>query len=70
MKKISKLFLGALVGFMTLASNASAAVTYTEGTGFAGTFDLTPYYSAIGIVITAIAVVAAIRLALGTFKRV
>jgi len=50
---------------------ASAAVTFDSSTqSFGGTFDLAPYYSAIGIVITAIAVVAAIRLAVGQFKRV
>lgn len=57
---------GAIVG----ATNAEAAVSYSEATGFTGTFDLGPYYSAIGIVVGAIAVVAAIGLAIKTFKRV
>lgn len=53
------------------ASASKAAVTFDSSTqSFAGTFDLAPYYTAIGIVITAIAVVAAIKLAIGQFKRV
>jgi hypothetical protein len=58
---------GAMIG----ATASKAAVTFDSATqSFGGTFDLAPYYSAIGIVIGAIAVVAAIRLAVGQFKRV
>ena len=53
------------------ATASQAVVTFDASTqSFGGTFDLAPYYSAIGIVITAIAVVAAIKLAVGQFKRV
>lgn len=48
----------------------AADISYAEATGFTGTFNLTPFYSAIGIVVVAIGVVSAIKLALGTFKRV
>lgn len=48
----------------------AADIAYAEATGFTGTFNLTPFYSAIGIVVVAIGVVSAIKLALGTFKRV
>ena len=64
---------GAVVaGAATMTTvGANAAVTFDSSTqSFGGTFDLAPYYSAIGIVIGAIAVVAAIRLAIGQFKRV
>ena len=70
MNFIKKLGLG-LLGLVGLVGSANAAVTFDNTTqSFAGTFDLAPYYSAIGIVIGAIAVVAAIRLAVGQFKRV
>ena len=59
----------AMSGVAPTASNA-ADIAYAEATGFTGTFNLTPFYSAIGIVVVAIGVVAAIKLALGTFKRV
>ncbi|MDY0194394.1 MAG: hypothetical protein RBR93_12870 [Aliarcobacter butzleri] len=61
----------AVLGFaVALSSNAMAAVSYSEAGGFTGTFDLGPYYSAIGLVVGAIAVVASIGLAIKTFKRV
>lgn len=61
-----------LAGSMLLSSVGAFAtdVAYTAGTGFTGTFDLTPYYSSITIIVAAIAVVSAIKLALNTFKRV
>lgn len=58
---------GALVG---LISSANAEVTFAEGSGFAGKFDLTYFYSAIGIIVTAIAVVAAVGLALRQFRKI
>jgi anti-sigma-K factor RskA len=45
-------------------------VVYTEASGFTGTFNLTPFYSAVAIIVVAIAVVASIKLALGMFKKV
>ena len=48
----------------------AADVSYTAGTGFTGTFNLTPFYSAVGIIVVAIGVVASIKLALGMFKKV
>ena len=52
------------------ASSANAAITFQEGTGFAGDFDLTYFYSAIGIVVTAIAIVAAIGLGIRQFRKI
>ena len=70
MNFIKKLGLG-LVGLLGLTNVANAAITFDEATtSFSGTFDLSPYYSAIGIVIVAIAVVAAIGLAIKQFRRV
>ncbi len=70
MKLMKKLGLG-LLGLVGLTNSAFAAVTFDDATSsFTGTFDLAPYYSAIGIVITAIALVAAIGLALKQFRRV
>ena len=53
-----------------MAQNAMAAVDYSEVGGFTGSFDLTPYYTAIGIIVTAISVIAAVGLALRQFKKV
>ena len=61
------------VGAMSVigASSANAAdVSYTESAGFTGTFNLTPFYSAVAIIVVAIGVVASIRLALTMFKKV
>ena len=61
-----------LIGITALASVGAFAadVSYTAGTGFSGTFNLTPFYSAVGIIVVAIGVVASIKLALGMFKKV
>lgn len=67
MKKI----LLALSALGAMGSNLMAAVTFDGLTqSFSGTFDLTAYYSAITIIIVAISVVAAIRLAVRQFKGV
>jgi len=58
------------LGMVGGATESKADVTYTEATGFVGSFDLAPYYSAIGMVIGAIAVVASIKLAVSAFRRV
>lgn len=61
---------GAL-GLSVGATPSQAAVTFDGLTqSFSGTFDLTAYYSAITIIIVAISVVAAIRLAVRQFKGV
>ena len=61
-----------LIGITALASVGAFAayVAYAEGAGFTGTFNLTPFYSAVGIIVVAIGVVASIKLALGMFKKV
>jgi len=61
-----------LIGLTGLASVGAFAadVAYAEGAGFTGTFNLTPFYSAVGIIVVAIGVVASIKLALGMFKKV
>lgn len=55
-----------------VAGTASqAAVTFDSATqSFAGSFDLTPYYTAIGIIVVAIAIIAGIKLGLKGFKTV
>ena len=77
MKFIKKLGLGLLgaVGFISTSANAAVAassgVTFDPVSHtFAGVFDLGPYYSAIGIGIGAVAIVASLRLAWNTFKRI
>lgn len=61
-----------LTGLASLGAVGAFAqdVSYTVGTGFVGTFNLTPFYSAVGIIVVAIGVVASIKLALGMFKKV
>lgn len=56
-------------GLAPTASNAAVTVDSTTG-AMSGSFDLAPFYSAIAIVVTAICVVAAIGLAIKTFKKV
>ena len=60
------------LGITGLASVGAFAadVAYAEGAGFTGTFNLTPFYSAVGIIVVAIGVVASIKLALGMFRKV
>lgn len=54
-----------------VAQNALANVEFNAATKtFTGVFELNPYYSAVGVIIGAIAVVAAIGLALKQFRRV
>ena len=66
-----KKILGAVaLGLGFLGTSANAAVSYAEVGGFTGTFDLTPYYTAVGIIVTAISVIAAVGLALRQFRKV
>lgn len=62
--------LGVVAVALASADTASAAVTFSKDNGFTGDFDLTYFYSAIGIIVTAIAIVAAIGLALRQFRRI
>lgn len=48
----------------------AADVSYSSASGFTGDFNLTPFYSAVGIIVVAIGVVASVKLAIGMFKRV
>jgi len=57
-------------GSVLATVSANAAVSYDPTAGFSGDFDLTPFYSAVGIVVGAVAVVAAVKLAIGMFRRV
>lgn len=52
------------------APDAEAAVTFAEGTGFAGTVDMTFFYSAVPLVVTAMVAVAAVGLGIKMFRRV
>lgn len=56
----------ALIG----ASNANAAVTFTEAAGFAGEIDMKFFYSAVPLVVVALVAVAAVGLGIKMFKRV
>lgn len=56
---------------MAGASNARADVVFDSSTkSFSGDFDLTPFFSAVGIIIGAIAVVASIGLSIRQFSKV
>jgi hypothetical protein len=70
MKLLNKLGLG-LMSLIGASNVAMADVAFDNATKtFSGTFDLTPYYSAVAIIITAVAVVSAIGLAIKMFSRV
>ena len=73
-KKFANSAKGKVLGVMSLgvigATNAMADVTFDEGTGFGGTFDLSYFYSAVGIIVSAIAIVAAIGLAIRQFRKI
>jgi hypothetical protein len=62
--------LGAVTAAAVCVDTVSADVTFSKDNGFTGTFDLTYFYSAIGIIVTAIAIVAAIGLALRQFRKI
>lgn len=64
--KICSLAVLGLVG----ATNAMANITFEKGTGFSGEFNLTYFYSAISIVVTAIAIVAAIGVGIRQFRKI
>ena len=53
-----------------LVQTSKAKVLGVVAVAFTGDFDLTYFYSAIGIIVTAIAIVAAIGLALRQFRRI
>lgn len=55
---------------VTAATGANAAVTFEKTAGFSDEFDLTYFYSAIGIIVSAIAIVAAIGLAIRQFRKI
>ncbi|MDD3462453.1 MAG: hypothetical protein PHW07_02290 [Sulfurospirillaceae bacterium] len=70
MKKISKLFLGVLVGFMTLASNASAAVVFDFEKGeFVGFVNLISFFQSVAIMLVVVGAMTCIKLAMNTFRR-
>lgn len=69
--KSVKMAVGGAIASMTATASQATDVAFDSATKtFTGEFDLSPYYSAIGVVIAAIAVVAAIKLAINQFKRV
>lgn len=69
MKKLTKIATAGVLGLIG-ASNANAAVTFSDTTGFAGTVDLTFFYSAVPLVVVAMVAVAAVGLGIKMFKRV
>lgn len=78
MNKIANLFKSAKskvlallsVGFLGASNAIAAGITFQKDTGFGGEFDLTYFYSAIGIVVTAIAIVAAISVGIRQFRKI
>lgn len=73
-KEFAKTAKAKVLGVLTLgavgATNAMADVTFSEGTGFSGSFDLSYFYSAVGIIVSAIAIVSAIGLAIRQFRKI
>lgn len=69
MKKLTKIASAGVLGLIG-ASNANAAVTFSDTTGFAGSVDLTFFYSAVPLVVVAMVAVAAVGLGIKMFKRV
>lgn len=69
MKKLSKVLLVCGAVGLVGASNANAAVTFAEATGFGGSLDLTFFYSAVPLVVTAMVTVVAVGLAIKMFKK-
>ena len=69
MKKLTKIATAGVLGLIG-ASNANAAVTFSDTTGFAGSVDLTFFYSAVPLVVVAMVAVAAVGLGIKMFKRV
>lgn len=66
--KVAKAF--AAVGFgVAGATNAVADVSYTAGTGFSGSIDLTPFYSAVTIIIVVLGAIYAVKTGLSLFKK-
>ena len=51
------------------ASSAFADLSYTAGSGFSGTIDLTPFYTAAAIVASLLGVVFAVKTGISMFKR-
>ena len=70
-KALSALGVGTVAaGSGVLPTASNAAVTFAEGTGFAGTVDMTFFYSAVPLVVTAMVAVAAVGLGIKMFRRV
>ena len=70
-KVVSQNKIASGVGAVALSTASQAAVTFDPVTqSFAGSFDLTPYYTAIGIIVVAIAIIAGIKLGLRGFSQV
>jgi hypothetical protein len=64
LKKLKLAFLGLFAPLMAFA------LDYDDTTSsFTGSIDLTPYYSALTIVLTVIAVLVAVRLGMGLIRR-
>ncbi len=68
--KLKNVGLALVGGLVALTSNANAAVTFSDTTGFGGSVDLTFFYSAVALVVVAIVAVAAVGLGIKMFKRV
>lgn len=69
MKKLTKIATAGVLGLIG-ASNANAAVTFSDTTGFGGSVDMTFFYSAVPLVVVALVAVSAVGLGIKMFKRV
>jgi len=72
-RQIAKLNKKVVIGASAVGAGASNAfasgVTYTEGTGFAGSIDMTAFNSAVPLVVTVIGVVIAVTLGIRALSK-
>jgi hypothetical protein len=69
LSKIKNVSLALVGGVIALSSNANAAITFSDTTGFGGTLDLNFFYSAVPLVVTAMVAVIAVGLGIKMFKK-
>jgi len=67
--KLKNVSLALVGGVIALSSNANAAVTFAEATGFGGDLDLKFFYSAVPMVVVAMVAVLAVNLGIKMFKK-
>jgi hypothetical protein len=68
MKKFLNIVTAGVLGVIG-ASNANAAITFSDTTGFGGSLDLNFFYSAVPLVVTAMVAFIAVGLGIKMFKK-